>query len=230
MSLQIRTTILEKSLSLESILSQIIAKIIRVPKVKTKTLGNQSSSLSFKTKVDLLYDLDRINLEEYNLLILFMEIRNQFVHNIESDSYIKVMEILGSSKKNKLLSVNQDVADFHNQLKKKQNTEEQQEKSLEFAFDFLFLKLREIILNQEKKIIEDFEKEKNLEIDSKMLEFYSVSFKIFQDTVEEFGEIYSNTLEKNIGSKTQFKELLNTFVHQKSIERIKEKFPDKNFN
>lgn len=230
MNIQVRTTILEKSLTLENFLSQIIAQIIRVPKTKTKTLGNQSSSLSFKTKVDLLYDLDRINLEEYNLLILFMEIRNQFIHNIESDSYIKVLEILGNSKKTKLLNVNPDVAEFHTELKKRQDTEEQQEKSLEFAFDFLFLKLREIILNQHQKIIEDFEKEKLQEVDSKMLEFYSVSFKIFQDTVEEFGEVFSNSLEEGIGSKTQFKELMNAFVHQKSIERIKEKFPDTKFS
>lgn len=82
-NIQLRGKILEKALILEELSSHIIKLILRIVWDETKTLGNKSTSLSFKNKVDLLFDLQDISKDEYNYLLKLMEVRNQFSHNIE---------------------------------------------------------------------------------------------------------------------------------------------------
>lgn len=228
---KIRYQVLDDSLILENQLSKIISELIRVPKTETKTLGHQSSSLTFKTKVDLLYDLDRISKEEYNLFILFIEIRNQLVHNFHSDSLKKVFDNIESNKKSKLLKINPNVEEHYNKSKKRGYlNNDSEEKNLEFGYSYLFLKLKEIILEQHSKLIEDFKKEKTQEMElnyhQKMNEIYLAGNQILNETIEEFGEIFSKEIEKKIDSKIEFKKLLIAFVNKKSIEKLKEKFPD----
>jgi len=82
-----RYWVLDKSLKLESELSNLIKLIMRITKSSTKTLDNKGSSLQYKSKVDLLYDLDDIDSKQYTQLVKFGEIRNQFVHNHSVESY-----------------------------------------------------------------------------------------------------------------------------------------------
>ncbi|MEZ4966801.1 MAG: hypothetical protein R2791_16270 [Saprospiraceae bacterium] len=58
----------------------------------------KSSSISFKTKVDFLYDLERIDKPTYTELLTLMEIRNQFLHNLSAESYSIVLSRLGKEK------------------------------------------------------------------------------------------------------------------------------------
>lgn len=92
MNIELRKDILEKSLTLEDALSRLLAILFRFSKDNSKTLGHKSSSLSFKTKADLLNDLGRLNDEQYRALIMFMEIRNQLIHNLDSDSLMKAVQ------------------------------------------------------------------------------------------------------------------------------------------
>lgn len=93
LNIELRSQILVHSLRLEQVSTDILKKIVVGIKENPKTLGNQSSSLSFKTKIDFLYDLDDISKEEYNKYLKFMEIRNQFAHNSECNTFESLIDI-----------------------------------------------------------------------------------------------------------------------------------------
>lgn len=92
-NIQLRGKILEKALILEELTSRIIKLVLRIIWDETKTLGNKSTSLSFKNKADLLYDLQDLNKDDYNYLIKIMEVRNQFAHNIQCNLWDDFKEI-----------------------------------------------------------------------------------------------------------------------------------------
>jgi hypothetical protein len=83
----LRAHVLICSVREEEAASEAIKSLLRLVKPESKTLDNKSSSLSFKNKIDLLYDIDDLNKEEYTSLIKFMEIRNQFIHNPNCNSF-----------------------------------------------------------------------------------------------------------------------------------------------
>jgi len=91
-NIQLRSIILEHALHLEFHSREIIFYILRTFKEEPKTLGNQGSSLSYKTKIDILYDLDEITSDQYTALIKQMEIRNQFIHNYDIDTFSDLIE------------------------------------------------------------------------------------------------------------------------------------------
>jgi len=107
MNMELRKDILYKSLSIEDLLSSLLAILFRFPKDSSKTLGHSSSALSFKQKADLLKDLGRLNATDYNDLILFMEIRNQLIHNLKTDTLLKAAQ--RCDKLNKLLAHSKDL-------------------------------------------------------------------------------------------------------------------------
>ena len=86
-NIALRSSILLCSIREENEVSKALKYLLRTVKDGSKTLGNKSSSLSFKTKVDLLSDIGDLDKTEYDRLILFMEIRNQFIHNPECNSF-----------------------------------------------------------------------------------------------------------------------------------------------
>ena len=61
----LRAHILVCSIREEEAASEVLKSLLRLVKPETKTLDNKSSSLSFKNKIDLLYDIDDLNKEEY---------------------------------------------------------------------------------------------------------------------------------------------------------------------
>lgn len=85
--MELRSWVISQMLRLEQASSDLIRAIIRLFNENSKTLGNQSSALSFKAKVDLLFDLEEIDKTEYNHLVKLMEIRNQFAHNPNAISF-----------------------------------------------------------------------------------------------------------------------------------------------
>ena len=78
---RLRSTILIRSIRCEEASSNVIRAILGNVKEDSKALGNKSSSLSFKNKIDILYDLGDLSSKEYSDALKFMEIRNQFTHN-----------------------------------------------------------------------------------------------------------------------------------------------------
>jgi hypothetical protein len=93
LNMSLRSSVIEHALRLEQAATNIVRSVLRLSGKDTKTLGNQSSAISFKTKIDILFDLEDIGKEEYSNLIKMMEIRNQFAHNPYATSFAKFAEI-----------------------------------------------------------------------------------------------------------------------------------------
>lgn len=87
LNMEVRSWVISHVLRLEQTSSSLMRAILRMFNENSKTLGNQSSSLSFKSKIDLLYDLEEIDKTYYNDLLKLMEIRNQFAHNPSAISF-----------------------------------------------------------------------------------------------------------------------------------------------
>lgn len=93
LNMEIRSWVISQVLRLEQTSSDLIRTMLRLFNKDSRTLGNKSSALSFKSKVDLLYDFEEIDKTEYNHLIKIMEIRNQFAHNHNAISFESLDQI-----------------------------------------------------------------------------------------------------------------------------------------
>lgn len=102
-NLKLRSEILEASLNLENAVNKLIVALLTIEKQKRKAISNKSGSITFKNKIDLLFDLDILDSEEHQKLLLLMELRNQFLHNLECNSFENAISLLGSDKGRKLL-------------------------------------------------------------------------------------------------------------------------------
>lgn len=100
LGLQARNEILGTSLLIESLTSAFISGLLGIKDFRnSKTLGNKSTSLSFKQKIDLLIDLGALDSDKKNKFLSFMEIRNQFMHNLDAASYTKCFSYLPGKEK-----------------------------------------------------------------------------------------------------------------------------------
>jgi hypothetical protein len=102
LNMPLRTEILEMALLIEDCMTKLLQTFLVIDKEDTRTLSNRSSSLSFKQKIDLLFDLDVLTKEENTKLLLLMEFRNQFLHNISCNSFEAAVLALDGQKKNLL--------------------------------------------------------------------------------------------------------------------------------
>ena len=102
-NLQLRSEILDIALNLETSINTLILLLLLIEKPKRKAISSKSGNLSFRNKIDLLFDLDVLISEEHQYLLLVMEFRNQFLHNIECNSFEKAVKLLGFDKEQRLL-------------------------------------------------------------------------------------------------------------------------------
>ena len=92
LGLDLRKDILEYALMMEMLTTNFLAKLLDIKDPKnSRTLGNKTSSFSFNHKVDLLIDLGALRKEERKKYQYFMEIRNQFIHNINACTHEKCL-------------------------------------------------------------------------------------------------------------------------------------------
>ena len=99
MNIKLKSEILEKSITIETYLSQILMRLLDIVNNENKTLSYKGTALSFKAKVDLLFDIEKIEKNLYNDLVTFMEIRNQFIHNYDTNSFETVNLRINSKKR-----------------------------------------------------------------------------------------------------------------------------------
>ena len=93
--IEIRTNVLVNALMVENMISIFLAKLLGISNVEeSKTLGNRSGNLSFNQKVDLLIDIGALSKEEKKKFQSFMEVRNQFMHNMTAKTYEKCFSFL----------------------------------------------------------------------------------------------------------------------------------------
>lgn len=143
-NLKLRSDILDMALTLESSINQLITVCLGIEHPDPKAIGNKSNSLSFKSKLDLLNDLEIVSKEEYSKLLLVMEFRNQFLHNIDCNSFNVAIDLLGSDRGKHLLKFD-DL-----------DKEAEQEFRYNNAYKGLFLNCLQIILDKYEKRKEKF--------------------------------------------------------------------------
>lgn len=100
-----RIQVLRYSLILEKQASLELSNLLLISDIsKTKSLGNKSESLSFNQKINILVDSGVVGTDYKPKFQHFMSIRNQFMHNIDADTYEKVINqfdgLLSYLKKN----------------------------------------------------------------------------------------------------------------------------------
>lgn len=114
-NIDLRSYVLNLALSVEELSTLIVKSLLRKVKTDSKTLGNKSSSLTLKNKIDILYDLGDLENKTYNKIIRFMEIRNQFIHNPECNSFTD-LEIISTELTNYL------KRDFQNNIQNQEDS------------------------------------------------------------------------------------------------------------
>ena len=101
-NLNLRSQILECSLNIEDAVDTVIILSLGITdkNVKTRLFGNKPS-ITFKNKIDLLFDLQLLSKEDNFNLDLLMVFRNKFMHDINCNSFNSVFKIVDNSIKNK---------------------------------------------------------------------------------------------------------------------------------
>jgi hypothetical protein len=163
----LRAQILICSIREEEAASEILKNLLRLVKPNSKTLDNKSSSLSFKNKIDLLYDIDDLNKDDYTSLLKFMEIRNQFIHNPNCSSF-------NDLEKESPDSAKYLKATFENKI-------EDSEKSYVESFRKLFTRTLGLLLVLNLEYTKGSTNEMHRFIDAKTLENFDLIFKAAYD-------------------------------------------------
>jgi hypothetical protein len=106
-NLVLRTEILNFALNLENGINSLLLVVLSIfENTPRKALTNINSGISFKNKIDLLFDIGIIDSDQHKKMLLIMEFRNQFLHNIECISFEKAIELLGADRGSNLLKFN----------------------------------------------------------------------------------------------------------------------------
>ena len=163
---ELRMEVLEYALKLEKNINTLLLDILDIPNKETKTLSGKNGSLSFSNKIDLLLDLDILEKNDHSQLLLLMQFRNKFLHDLDCDSFERALFLFGKDKNNfviKLLSG--EIIKDKNRRKEILETynlknEEEREALCREAYSQLFNRTVQIITDK----ITLFEKEYNKRI------------------------------------------------------------------
>ncbi|MRT92276.1 hypothetical protein [Ancylomarina sp. 16SWW S1-10-2] len=114
MDLDKRTEVLEYALQIEESIKILLLLCLGINNsTKTKLFGSKAG-ISFQNKIDLLYDIDVLEKDEYQGLELQMNFRNKFLHDIKFNTYLSILSFFDNGIKNrfkKYLLDNGDISD-----------------------------------------------------------------------------------------------------------------------
>jgi len=214
MNKEILIDVIERSLVIEDMLSQILKTLLEIENVESKTLSHKTSALSFMSKVDLLYDIERINIDSYNLLRMFGEIRNQFMHNKDADTFSVVLERI--NKKSSLLKINADITNYF----KNAVELDEKERIYELAFHKLSIDIKTILEDTHKQIFK--EKIDNAKKALKALEKENLErfMKLLYKSIEEFSDSFSQKMKETTG--IEFGDYISEGIIAILVEKLKE--------
>ncbi|WP_155995103.1 hypothetical protein [Tenacibaculum ovolyticum] len=88
-------------------------------KSKTKNFGNKAG-ISFKSKIDLLYDINVLSPEERLNIELQMNFRNKFLHDINCDTFVVTLQHFDNGIKNRFFKFldNKEASQDENSYRK----------------------------------------------------------------------------------------------------------------
>lgn len=182
LGMRLRNEVLVASLYVEKMTSTFLAKILGVEDIKnSRLLGNKSGCLSFNQKIDLLIELGAISVKDRNKFQAFMEIRNQFMHNISASTYEKCFSFTNGTDRFLLKT--------YPQLKAKSN-----EEALRGAAGELIDDIGSLTINIISKIGDRLRTETELMVVKKSQEAFS---RAISTPINEINEYIKNGIEKN---------------------------------
>jgi hypothetical protein len=95
-----RQLAIEKTLIIEALTSKLIKHLLGLDlDGKTRSLDNKSSSISLRSKIDLLTDAGKIDKVTYTNLLHIISIRNQFAHNFECNNFEDLSKFIDGIEK-----------------------------------------------------------------------------------------------------------------------------------
>lgn len=95
-----RTIVIEFSVMIEDMLSLLLSVILKISNRRDSlSLGTQSSGLGLNAKVNLLLDMQYLDKEQRWKFKKFMEIRNQFAHNLKVQTFEQCFQIVRGTDK-----------------------------------------------------------------------------------------------------------------------------------
>lgn len=145
MNMHTRILVLENSLVLEKNVKELVKFFFNIYNESGKTLSNKSGRLSFKSQIDLLFDVDIFNKVEYQKCLLIMEFRNQFMHNIECNTMMEAIKILDNENQFLKYCEKDKLFPLHKKISKQKAEKELTENELEIAFLTLVLEVSVLI-------------------------------------------------------------------------------------
>ena len=88
LNMEIRADILEYSLYIETLINNLLLLNLGIfdGKESTKLFSNKGK-LTFQNKIDLLFDIEVLSKDQNLEFVLFMNIRNKFLHDLECNSF-----------------------------------------------------------------------------------------------------------------------------------------------
>jgi len=204
MNIKLKSEVLEKSIQIESYLSQILMRLLDIENLNNRSFGTKGSALSFRSKADLLYDINKIQKELYTDLILFMEIRNQFIHNYDTNSFEKVNSRL--SKKNRLVELYEEIIE-------PKNENWNIEKKLKKGFICLCIRIVEKLQLTENGIIKEKEDSLRIQIEiaekNHELEFKEITNKALADSIDDAMDLLNKSFStSDFGRKLNSENIL----------------------
>lgn len=191
MNIELRSQFLAWSLTIEDLLANVLSQLFRFERDSSKTLGNTSQSLSLKTKADLLKDLERIPQETYDDLVCFMQFRNQFIHNIKTDSLVKAGDRL--RKADYLLSLKPGLKKAFYMAEHEQEQEAVLLEAFEAFFHKLFHELKSLVeqVSEEIKFYEETRRK------AEERNFFKNFNMVFALAVEEFSKEFDEMISSD---------------------------------
>lgn len=204
LNMELRSEVLEMALTIEHSIMNLIVTCLSVGLEKPKALGNTSSSLSFKNKIDLLYDLEMIDKKQHEALLLLMEFRNQFLHNYECSTFVKAAELLNGKGSVLLRFGDNNNDEFDIEFKYKQ------------SYRSLHIHCMNIVLDSFKKRQQQIEDRRKVvtDVTDATTYFYNQDTKIFQEIIKMCASV-----EEDSNDLILFKLQLATFLisHHEAI-------------
>lgn len=179
-NIKLRSEILEYSLNIEDAINNLLLMYLGIydNSDTTRLFGNKPG-ITFKNKIDLLLDLNILSKEENFDFELLMIFRNKFLHDIDCNSFGKVIGQFDNGLKNKFKLFLANGASLEN------------EESCLSAFRNLYLKnikvllakteLRKAKIQHKAEIIQAYNQQVTFQID--------LFFDLINDLFDTFGEM-----------------------------------------
>ncbi|MDM1555970.1 MULTISPECIES: hypothetical protein [Chryseobacterium] len=206
-NLELRSKIIHCSLNVENAINELLLKYLLITdKSKTKNFGNKAG-ISFKNKIDLLYDIDVFDKDELYIVELLMVFRNKFLHDIKYSSFTLLLDDLDSSVRNKF-------------IKLFLNGNGEKEEDYEMGFMNLYKKVVEIINSKTEEINShsnkkiDFLKFQNHFLNTLLIESLNLSGDLNKMILEIKDNVLKEQIQKRIAefeTKANYKENIETF-------------------